>query len=161
MTEIEMRALCHEVAEKFQIDGYLFEAICSVESGFSNSAIRYEAGYKWTWYPRELASRQGITEITEETLQKISYGICQVMGAVAREFGFTAPLTSLMDPELCLIYGAKLLRRYYVKYGELNESDIIASYNAGSPIKTPGGMYQNQAYVNKVTTVLRALRKPV
>lgn len=157
----ETKALIHEVAEANQIDGDLFEAICGVESSFSHTAVRYEAGYRWLWYPREYASRQKITEATEETLQKISYGLCQVMGAVCREFGYQGPLILLTDPELSLVYGAKLLRRLYLKYGERNESDIIAAYNAGSVRKTPGGMYENQAYVNKVTQALRVIRTPV
>ena len=77
--------------------------------------------------------------------------------AVAREHGFKGWLTELCQDAIGIEYGCKHLSTFHRKYEE--ESDMIAAYNAGSARKTKGGMYVNQAYVNKVHQVLERLRK--
>jgi soluble lytic murein transglycosylase-like protein len=75
-----------------------------------------------------------------------------------REYGFRGSFNdALGDFRISLSYGAKHLKNYLKRYP--NESDVIASYNAGSPRKTKGGMYENQTYVDKVYKELLALRK--
>ena len=157
MTKQDCVALIHYVAHENKIDPILFEAICRVESALDPMAMRYEPGYRYLYFPREHASRLRITDETETQLQKFSYGLCQVMGAVARENQFDGPLVELISkPELALKYGAVHLRKFLWKYQ--TESEAIAAYNAGSARKTDGGMFYNQQYVDKVDKVLRSLR---
>jgi soluble lytic murein transglycosylase-like protein len=76
----------------------------------------------------------------------------QVMGAVAREFGYKKHF-----PELCgedgIRIGCKLLRKLFEKYQDRYGNDgVIAAYNAGTPVLAYN-KFTNQSYVNKVLAV--------
>jgi soluble lytic murein transglycosylase-like protein len=158
MIKTDAIALIHRIATEEKIDPIFFQAICTVESSLNPFAMRYEPAWSYLYFARETASRLGITAETETQLQKFSYGLCQIMGSVAREHGFTGSLAQLMaDPALALKYGAKHLAKFSWKYGGA-EPDIAAAYNAGSARKTKGGLYVNQQYVDKVDKELRRIR---
>ena len=92
----------------------------------------------------------GTTAGAEWTGQQASWGLMQVMGAVAREMGFAGPfLPELCDPATGLDIGTKYFLSLMVRYGKA--PDAIAAYNAGSPQHNPDGTYTNQQYVDKVT----------
>ena len=88
---------------------------------------------------------------TEWWGQQSSWGLMQVMGAVAREYGFKGAF-----PELCSDVGSeygemhlsKLADRFLMSSGW---DGVVAAYNAGSPRKKDGA-YVNQIYVNQVQT---------
>lgn len=82
--------------------------------------------------------------------QQASWGLMQVMGAVAREHGFAGR----MHPDLC-VYPEENLRRgcsYLAacmrRWGTVERA--MSAYNAGSPRPAAGGGLENQAYVDKV-----------
>ena len=132
-------------------------AIVQVESGWDSFRVRYEPGWRYgTYFAREHADRNGITSDTEDILQRFSWGLMQIMGAVAREIGYNGHLTALCDPILGTRYGCKKLRQCYEKYAD--ETAAIAAYNAGSAQKTQGGMYVNQRYVDRVYAAMLPLR---
>lgn len=114
-------------------------AFCTVESSLNPWAYRYEPGYKW------LVG----TDLTpsERTGQMMSWGLMQVMGAVAREYGYIGYFTELCEPAVGIGYGMRHLRRYWDKHQ--NWPDTIASYNAGRPVRVDG-RYVNQPYVDKI-----------
>lgn len=143
-------------AKRYDVDEKLIAAIIMVESGNNAYAMRYEPNYRWLYFPENFFWRLPSTEETEIMAQKTSWGYMQVMGAVAREQGFKGYLSQLVDPMINIEHGAILLRKLFQKYW--NEPDVIASYNMGSPRKTPGGMYENQKYVDAVSKHLRAMR---
>jgi soluble lytic murein transglycosylase-like protein len=120
-------------------------AVCMVESSLRPYAIKYEDHYRW------LVGDQGTMPTGEKLGQKHSWGIMQVMGAVARELGFAGPFTDLWEPEIGIRYGMRLLKKLWQRHE--NWPDVIASYNAGSPIRVDG-KYKNQAYVDKVLMYL-------
>lgn len=152
-----VKVLIHAAALAEGIDAKLLEAICTVESSLDPTAIRFEPHYRWTVSPREWASQMRLSVETETMLQSSSYGLGQIMGAVMREYGFKGKLqTCLADPSLPLMYSAKHLKKFLQKYGA--EAEAISAYNAGSPRRTPGGMFENQVYIDKVYSVLRKLR---
>ena len=148
-------ALIERVAQEEKIPANILKAIVRVESGGRTDAVRYEPEWRYFNSPHDWASRFGITPATEGVFQSMSWGLCQVMGATARDLGHTGMLTDLLKPELSLRYGAKLIRSHVERYGEDAESDIIAAYNAGSARKKDTGMYVNQRYVDKVWAALR------
>ena len=99
------------------------------------------------------SSDLGQMDPTERIGQMCSWGIMQVMGAVAREHGFTGKPSDF--PKLCtipdgLLYGCLHLVKFRARYSAW--PDVIASYNAGSPRRSlgPDGPYMNQSYVDKV-----------
>jgi len=160
MSRSDIIALIHLVAHEYKLDPVFYQAICTVESSLDPFAMRYERAWRYFYFPREHASRLNITEETETELQKFSYGLCQIMGAVAREHNYEGPLAGLMaDPALCLRLGAKHLRKFLHRYG--TEPEAAAAYNAGSVRYTPGKMFVNQQYVDKVDRELRKLRRLV
>ena len=90
--------------------------------------------------------------------QCASWGLMQVMGAVAREHGFRgAYLTELCEPETNLEYGcrhlAALRDRFHAAHGW---PGVVAAYNAGSPRRVGvDGPYENQSYVDEVMARLQ------
>jgi soluble lytic murein transglycosylase-like protein len=151
--------MADEMADRFGVNSELFRAIIHVESSWNPLSRRYEPEYKYLYFYRDCASKFEIDPLVEERNQKTSWGLCQVMGAVAREQGFIGHLETLCIAPKGLEAGARHLRRFVERYGEDNESNIIAAYNAGAARKDSSGMYRNQRYVDKVYIELRRLRQ--
>lgn len=154
-------ALAHKVAPLHGLDPALILAIICQESSGEPHATRFEPHYRWLWFARELAEKHETTYEKECQGQMTSWGLMQIMGAVAREYGFQGELEELLDkPELAVEYGCKHLKALRARCHE--EADLISSYNQGSPKKTVGGLYLNQkGYVDPVAGYLRELRKLV
>jgi len=145
-----------EVAKDSGIEPELLGAIVLTESGGDQWAVRFEPQYKWLFQTRDNALRNKITEDTEKVLQMCSYGLCQVMGAVARELGLKGPIFELLSVTSNLTYACRLLNRLRAKY-KSNE-DVLSAYNAGSVIKMQNGEYKNQPYVNRSMSWYRHLK---
>ena len=144
MDNAELTTLIKSAASRRSLPWELVYAICQVESSLNPSAIRHEPRYRWLVGDNETMSP------AERQDQMTSWGLMQVMGAVARELGHTGPLSDLLDPPTGLFYGCLHLRRFRAKYDIW--PDVIAAYNAGSPRRVAGqiGPYVNQSYVDKV-----------
>lgn len=142
-------------ALSYGLDPDLIQSIVQIESDFNPWVYRFEP--KWVLYhnPVNYAKKLGITLDTEKNSQAISFGLMQVMGAVARELGFDEELIKLCDPELAIQYGC--LKLIDLKKRYTNEQDIISAYNAGSAYKI-NGKYKNQEYVDEVSGALLKLR---
>ena len=87
----------------------------------------------------------------------MSWGPMQIMGSVAREIGYADHLTKLLDPAIGILWGSKKLAKLSRIYK--SQDDVIASYNAGSPVKTMKGELMNQAYVDGVRQFMVDLSK--
>ena len=147
-----LAALIRGIAEKHGLDPLLVEAIATTESGGDQWAYRYEPGYRWIY---EYKDRR-VSADTELSGQKTSWGLMQIMGAVARERGFREPfLTRLLLPAESVEYGCRHLS-HLVGRGFLG-SDLVAAWNAGTPRKRADGTYENQQYVDKVSANLEAM----
>lgn len=135
------------VAKRHNLDPAIVYGICRQESAFNSLAVRHEPAYKWVWKPKEVKPQYCSLD-TERMLQKTSFGLMQVMGAVFREYGFDGWLTEvIVKPELQLDYGCRHLSKKIAKYGQ---DGGIAAYNSGSPRFTPDKKYVNQYYVDNV-----------
>ena len=122
--------------------------VCMQESGGNPLAARYEPAYRWLVHDTRLRPMD-CTRDTEEVLQKISWGLMQVMGAVLREQGYGGWLTNVSgDIELQLDAGCKHLARAVRRWGSVEAG--LAAYNAGSPRPGLNGGYVNQHYVDSV-----------
>lgn len=140
MTDIH--AIIRAEAIEAGVPWELVQAICQVESSLNPWAFKPEPKYRW------FVGRVDAMSETEKWGQQISWGLMQVMGAVAREHGFTGWFPKLCEPSVGLHYGIRHLLRFHDRYR--NWPDAISSYNQGSPIKLEDGRYKNQAYVDKV-----------
>lgn len=142
-------------AAKNYLDPKLVTAIIIQESNGNPFAVRYEPQWKYAFETRGFSLLVGCSEETERIGQMTSYGLMQVMGTVARELGFRGWFTQLCDPAIGVKYGCKKLRKLADRYQD--DHDIVAAYNAGSAIKTAGGLYYNQKYVDSVFKHYRSL----
>jgi len=122
----------------------LVRAVCLIESSLNPFSRRYEPRYKWLYGDATLLTPNEVMD------QKHSWGLMQVMGAVAREYGWRGDMVELCRIPLGITYGCLHLAKFRAKY-EL-WTDAISAYNAGSPRRTSEGAYENQQYVTKVVT---------
>lgn len=119
-------SLARQKAEKYGIDGDLACAIVEQESNWNPHAIRYEPGF----YSRYVQPQGGLGQ-TEMTSRAISWGLMQVMGQVAREYGFGGPfLSELCDPEMGLEFGCKFFSALMGKVGN-NVDAALLRWNGG------------------------------
>lgn len=132
------------------VDVVLFASLCYQESTGRMWAWNPEPRYPYvwnvrTWAPfRKLTAAELISSIPPADFaalsgdadqewwgQKASWGVAQVMGAVAREQGFRGPfLTELCDPMVGALFGARHLYKYLKRWGDV---DGVSAYNWGSP----------------------------
>lgn len=143
-------------AKKYRIDPALLDAIIVTESTYNPWQIRYEPTFVSNVIPNGFARKNDITIDTEAQLQKFSFGLCQIMGGVARGMGFGGLLTNLLEPGINLALGANLIANLTKRFPLLD--DAIAAYNAGRPNLDADGRYRNQEYVDKVTQTMTRLK---
>ena len=168
-------------AEHEGLPPVLVAAIVMVESSGETYAFRPEPYYRWLWdvrrsepfrltgkdvvgkaAPKDFPSMYGSRD-AEWWGQQASWGLMQVMGAVARERGLDPriPLTVLCDPTYGLSFGcahlAALRDRNLAEHGWVG---VVAAYNAGSVRHDRDGGLVNQVYVDKVSTLINLERLP-
>ncbi len=162
MHEKEFMVIARSMEVTHGIPAGLLAGFAFTESGFEEYAWNPEPHYRYLWDVRKNAPFRKLSEAERKSevpppdfpvlggdrdqewwAQQASWGLFQVMGAVAREVGFKAKfLPSLMNPMTnftiaCLFLGK--LRTRFVEWPR-----VISAYNAGTPTPT------NQEYVNKV-----------
>ncbi|MGH9776079.1 MAG: lytic transglycosylase domain-containing protein [Candidatus Acidiferrales bacterium] len=104
-------------------------AVCEQESAWCPFAIRYEPAF-FSKYVAPLFTNNEITA-TEAYARGISWGLMQVMGQVAREFGFARIfLSELCDPATGLDIGSKILA-HKVSVAQGNLRDALLAWNGG------------------------------
>lgn len=139
------------VANRHAIPVHLLAAIVAKESSFRPDAIRREPAYRWVWDtpgkkafrrltateatsvdpPADFKGLNGDDPYLEWVGQRTSWGLCQVMGAVARELGFAgADFEYLFDVDRNLSLGSRLFARLLARYPV---EDAVSAYNAGHP----------------------------
>jgi soluble lytic murein transglycosylase-like protein len=149
MSTDEIKDLCRKIAEINDVDENLLLGIVKTESNFDQFAIRFESHYIPNKDASKFAKDNNISLATEETAQKFSWGLCQIMGGTARGLGYLGPLSNLTNCEINLNLACKLIKQLIKRY-PTSIDDVIAAYNAGSAKKNSKGEYFNQGYVVKV-----------
>ena len=137
-----------EAALRNGIEPEWVAAFVQAESSGNTHAVRFEPGWKYFHNIGMHAKRLKITDDSEKAQQQFSWGLLQVMGSVAREWGYPDMLHTLSDPKRGLEFGCRHLAAMRRRYP--TGRDWIAAYNAGSPRKGPSGSYANEGYVKKV-----------
>lgn len=148
-------------AQKHGIPEQLLRALVQVESAGDPWAMRFEPGYRWLWDVRagkpyrgdaqSLPAPSFVSQETELTGQRTSWGLLQVMGAVAREHGYRGRyLSVLCDPEFGMEYGCLHLKHLHSRFSAQGWEGVTAAYNAGSPRRRDDGRWVNQPYVDRV-----------
>lgn len=145
-------SIIRKSADRYQLSFCLLKALCIKESALDTWATRYESHWRWFLSPIKYAKLMRITTKTERIHQATSFGLCQVMGAVARECGFDKPLPMLCIPKHGLDIGAMKLTQLLHKHNDLRKA--LAAYNAGNPNSKVG-----QKYADHVLEIMNDLLK--
>lgn len=153
-------------AEAFKLPCELVLAICTTESGLNPWAFRHEPAYRYLWdvkasrpavvAPAIAAQRSpvpgfrsiaGESALTEWIGQQSSWGLMQVMGALARELGFRGHFPQLCFPTDGLTYGCRhlvdLKKAHFDTHGW---AGVVSAYNCGQPTG-------DDEYVSRVASV--------
>jgi hypothetical protein len=154
----------------------MVRAMAVVESGGNPFAWRAEPKYRYLWNNagnapfRPLTTAETLSELapadfsapkgldssrnTEWWGQQASWGPLQIMGAVAREYGFKGHFPQLCTAEgvrYACLHLSRLKKRFFQDFGW---DGVISAYNQGSPAMT-GAKFNNQEYVDKVKRLWR------
>jgi hypothetical protein len=160
-------------ARKRQLDPDLVEAVCRIESSGFRWAWNPEPVYRYLWNVKTKQPFRKMTaaEISSKTppadfpclagdrdqewwAQQASWGLMQVMGAVAREHGFQEPyLTQLCEVRYGLEFGCDVLARR-LTWAKGDTAKALAAYNAGT-----GNIPAGHGYARKVLAQLAAVQE--
>lgn len=172
---VALQAQIRTAASAYALPYSLIAAQVTVESGGNQYAHNPEPKYHYMWdvrlrrpfrplTPAEIASEippddfyailPTVPRDAEWQDQQASWGLMQVMGAVAREMGFRGPfLTQLVEPVLNLDFGCRKLAGE-LKWAHGNVPQALAAYNGGRRgNETPP--YRNQEYADKVLRLVK------
>lgn len=143
-------ASIYSVSKIHDIDPNLIAAFIKQESNGDTNAMRYEPGWIYHFDVERFAVENHMTTNTEKVGQSTSWGLMQVMGTVAREYGFKGHFPQLCTPHIGIHYGCLHLKKFMKKYELLDWA--ISAYNAGSPTD------KNSEYVENILGYYRTLK---
>jgi soluble lytic murein transglycosylase-like protein len=140
LSTIEARkAMAGKYATKYSLDVTLLCAWIDHESSWNPWAIRYEPAF-YDRYILPLVTNGTIKTATEAQARSMSWGLAQIMGEVAREFGFKGQfLSELSDPDTGLDFACKKLQRCFTVASQDVDKALLC-YNGGGDPSYPGAV---------------------
>lgn len=155
MLQRSIDIIARKIADDHDLPDALVLGVIEVESAGNTWAARFERHYRWcmnvrtmrvfTASPSQARSSEAPNGFpgtvdpyyssadTEWIGQKTSWGLMQVMGAVAREHGYTDALPALCEPMHGIEYGcrhlARLRDRFIARHGW---AGVLDAYNDGN-----------------------------
>lgn len=149
-----VRPMIEEIADKYELDPQLIEAVVRTESSGNPRAYRFEPAF-WDRYLKGKAFYQA----HQPRRVSASYGLMQVMYPTAREeFGFKGEPEDLFNPQRSLELGCMLLRKNLVWSGGDMDA-ALAAYNGGRTKDNMNPPYRNGGYVKKVHAHLKNIKE--
>ena len=144
----EIIDLARQIASEHGLDPALVCAVIEQESAWNPWAVRYEPGFL-SRYVAPLYTA-GKLSATEAYTRSMSWGLMQVMGQVAREFGFAGDsLPELCDPARGLEVGCRVLAKRMAR----SRGDVPAAllaWNGGADPNYPAEVLaRTQNYSSK------------
>jgi soluble lytic murein transglycosylase-like protein len=124
VNKTELIALAKKAAEAAGIFAAIVCAICERESSWNHYALRYETAFFGKYVAPQYAA--GKIDITEAQARAFSWGLMQVMGEEAREFGFVGSIAGLCHPETGLAIGCRIFAHKLA----VNHGDVAAALQA-------------------------------
>lgn len=168
----EVAAAVTVAATRHGLDSCLLAALVVQESSGDPLAVRHEPRYAYLWDvrewqafrrlseeerrsakpPEDFGAPVGVSAATEWAQQRTSWGLCQVMGATARQLGFRGRfLSALCEPTLGADYGARYLAGLLERFDAMS---ALSAYNAGRPTEA-----NEQTYVRPVMRLAETFRR--
>lgn len=126
-------ALGRKYAAKYLLDPAVVCAIAEQESSWNPWAIRFEPAFERRYIHPTLPEAPTTLELTKA----MSFGLMQIMGETAIEFGFARPfLSELCDPDVGMDFGCRKFNRCCDQHPGNIEAALLA-YNGGSNAAYP------------------------
>ena len=126
----EVIDLARQIAAEHALDPQLVCAVIEQESAWNPWAVRYEPAFL-TRYVAPLYTA-GKLSATEAYTRAMSWGLMQVMGQVAREFGFdSSSLAELCDAATGIDFGCRVLAAR-LKRAKGDVPAALQSWNGGA-----------------------------
>src|SRR5271156_6763049 len=120
-------ALAKKWATKYSLDAAIVAAVIEQESTWNPYAVRFEPAF----LARYVQPLQ-LPDITETQLRAHSFGLMQIMGQTAREFGFLGKfLTELCDPDTAVDFGCRKLAKCFTDAHGAPEKALLTSTGGG------------------------------
>lgn len=120
--------IARSMATAHSLDQALVCAVCDHESRWDEWAVRFEPAFE----KKYIAPMVPKLPPTEDMTRSMSFGLMQIMGETAREFGLQSNyLTELCDPLVGLEYGCRKLARC-MERAKNNVRLALLYYNGGS-----------------------------
>lgn len=164
--------LIAQTCRTFKLDAKVLTAQVQVESSTNTYAWKPEPAYKYLWDVRlhkpfralsndEISCEDPPSDFPflagdrhqEWWAQQASWGLLQIMGAVAREHGFDGPyLVELCDPVVGLTFAGAHLASL-LDWAKGNMTQALCAYNGGKAgnLIAP---YRSQSYATKVLSLV-------
>ncbi len=121
------KALAAKYASKHGLEPAMVCAVCEQESSWNPWAVRFEPAFEARYIKPAIPTMPTTAQLCEA----ISFGLMQIMGETAREFGFQGTFfTELTDPDTGVDFGCRKLLRCFSIHGA-DENGLLA-YNGGS-----------------------------
>jgi soluble lytic murein transglycosylase-like protein len=121
----EIIELARQIAAEHKLEPALVCAVIEQESAWNPWAVRYEPAFL-SRYVAPLYTA-GKLSATETYMRSMSWGLMQVMGQVAREFGFKeTSLAELCEPAAGVEFGCRVLTARLAKA----KGDVTAALQA-------------------------------
>jgi soluble lytic murein transglycosylase-like protein len=128
----EIIELARQIAAEHALEPALVCAVIEQESAWNPWAVRYEPGFL-SRYVAPLYTA-GKLSATEAYTRSMSWGLMQVMGQVAREFGFKeSSLAELCDPTTGVEFGCRILAARLAKARGDAPAGLLA-WNGGADL---------------------------
>jgi len=131
----ELIDLARHIAADHALDPQLVCAVIEQESAWNTWAVRYEPGFL-SRYVAPLYTA-GKLSATEAYTRAMSWGLMQVMGQVAREFGFReTSLSELCDAPTGIEFGCRVLAAR-LKRAKGDVPAALLAWNGGADMNYP------------------------
>ncbi len=138
----EIIDLARQIASEHGLDPALACAVIEQESAWNPWAVRYEPAFL-SRYVAPLYTA-GKLSPTEAYTRAMSWGLMQVMGQVAREFGFKeSSLSELCDPATGIEFGCRILAARLARArGDIPAA--LLAWNGGADANYPAEVLARQ-----------------
>jgi soluble lytic murein transglycosylase-like protein len=134
-------ALARKWAVKYGLDAYLVCAVIEQESAWNPWAVRFEPAFLHEY----VKPVDPTYPTTQEITRACSFGLMQIMGLTAMEFGWRgAYLTDLCDPDNGVDFGCRKLQKCFAIHGEAETS--LLAYNGGGNALYPSQVLARVAH---------------
>lgn len=102
----------------------------------------------------------GCTMDTMINMQRTSWGLCQIMGALYYELGGTNWCTMLLDPEINLKFACEHIHNIIDRQKITSHKELYASYNSGYVrYMKDGTTFVNQSNVDRFMKTYMLIKK--